>query len=84
MGCHFMSQNQRWLGWPTLANGDADLLAPSLAFYCDRSATAGARAKTNGAEGVFYPEPLDVWGLCCVAPRPDGLCGAEHLTYISR
>ena len=81
MGCHFMSQNQRWLGWPTLANGDADLLAPSLAFYRDRSATAGARAKTNGAEGVVYPEPLDVWGLCCVAPRPDGLCGAEHLTY---
>jgi hypothetical protein len=81
MGCHFMSQNQRWLGWPTLANGDADLLAPSLRFYRDRSPTAAARAKTNGAEGVVYPEPLDVWGLCCVGPRPDGLCGAEHLTY---
>ena len=81
MGCHFMSQNQRWLGWPTLANGDPDLLAPSLAFYRDRAITAAARAKTNGAEGVVYPEPLDVWGLCCVAPRPDGLCGAEHLTY---
>jgi len=81
MGCHFMSQNQRWLGWPNLANGDADMLAPSLAFYRDRSAAAAARAKTNGAEGVVYPEPLDVWGLCCVAPRPDGLCGAEHLTY---
>lgn len=81
MGCHFMSQNQRWLGWPTLAGGDADLLAPSLTFYRDRSATAAARAKTNGAEGVAYPEPLDIWGLCCVAPRPDGLCGAQHLTY---
>jgi len=81
MGCHFMSQNQRWLGWPTLAGGDADLLALSLAFYRDRSATAAARAKTNGAEGVVYPEPLDVWGLCCVAPRPDGLCGAVHLVY---
>ncbi len=81
MGCHFMSQNQRWLGWPTLANGDTDLLAPSLAFYRDRAATAAARAKANGAEGVVYPEPLDVWGLCCVDPRPDGLCGAEHLTY---
>ena len=81
MGCRFMSQNERWLGWPTLANGDADLLAPSLAFYRDRSATAAARAKTNGAEGVVYPEPLDVWGLCCVAPLPNGLCGAEHLTY---
>ena len=81
MFCHFMAQNQRWLGWPTLANGDADLLSPSLSFYRDRSATAAARAKTNGAEGVVYPEPLDIWGLCCVAPRPDGLCGAEHLTY---
>lgn len=81
MSCHFMSQNQRWLGWPTLANGDADLLAPSLAFYRDRSAAAAARAKANGAEGVVYPEPLDVWGLCCVAPRPDGLCGAQHLTH---
>jgi hypothetical protein len=81
MGCHFMSQNQRWLGWPAVAGGDADLLAPSLAFYRDRAATAAARARTNGAEGVVYPEPLDIWGLCCVGPRPDGLCGAEHLTY---
>jgi hypothetical protein len=81
MFCHFMSQNQRWLGWPTLANGDKDLLSPTISFYRDRSATAAARAKTNGAEGVVYPEPLDIWGLCCVAPRPDGLCGAEHLTY---
>lgn len=81
MGCRFMSQNQRWLGWPTLANGDTDLLEPSLAFYRDRAATAAARAKTNGADGMVYPEPLDIWGLCCVGPRPDGLCGAQHLTY---
>jgi len=81
MGCRFMSQNERWLGWPTLANGDSDLLAPSLAFYRDRAVTAAARAKSNGAEGVVYPEPLDVWGLCCVAPLTNGLCGAEHLTY---
>jgi len=81
MYCHFMSQNQRWLGWPTLANGDSDLLSPSLIFYRDRSVTAAARAKTIGADGVVYPEPLDIWGLCCVAPRTDGLCGAEHLTY---
>jgi hypothetical protein len=81
MGCHFMSQNQRWLGWPAVAGGDTDLLAPSLAFYRDRAVTAAARARSNEAEGVVYPEPLDVWGLCCVGPRPDGLCGAEHLTY---
>ncbi len=83
MYCSFMSQNQRWLGWPTLAGGDSDMLEPSLAFYRDRSVTAGARAKIQGADGVVYVEPLDVWGLCSagVAPLPNGLCGAEHLTY---
>ena len=81
MGCRFMSQNQRWLGWPTLAGGDADLLGPSLKFYRDRAGVAASRAKRNGADGVLYPEPLDIWGLCCVGPRPDGLCGAEHLTH---
>ena len=79
--CHFMSQNQRWLGWPTLAGGDVDLLEPSVAFYRDRSATAALRAKNNGAEGVLYPEPLDVWGLCGYAPTGTGLCGAGHLHY---
>lgn len=81
MGCYFMSQNQRWLGWPTVAGGDGDLLAPSTRFYRDRAAVAAARAKVHGADGVVYTEPLDVWGLCPVAPRPDGLCGAQHLTY---
>ncbi|MBC7510709.1 MAG: hypothetical protein H7320_18480 [Ferruginibacter sp.] len=83
MFCSFMSQNQRWLGWPAIANGDIDLLSPSLSFYRDREITAAARAKTNGAIGVVYPEPLDVWGLCSsgVAPRPDGLTNAQHLTY---
>ena len=81
MGCHFMSQNQRWLGWPTVASGDADLLSPTTRFYRDRAKVAGGRAKNLGAQGVVYPEALDVWGLCPVAPRPDGLCGAQHLTY---
>ncbi len=81
MGCCFMSQNQRWLGWPTVASGDADLLAPTTRFYRDRAKAAAARAKIHGAEGVVYTEPLNVWGLCPVGPRPDGLCGATHLTY---
>ena len=83
MSCYFMSQNQRWLGWPNLTNGDADLLSPSIRFYRDRSATAMSRAKRQGAEGAVYVEPLDIWGLCSggVAPQPDGLCGVEHLTY---
>lgn len=81
MFCRFMSQNQRWLGWPTLACGDADLLWPSLVFYRDRATVAASRARTHGAEGVVYPESLDIWGLCAVAPRSDGLCGARHLTF---
>ncbi|TAE75302.1 MAG: discoidin domain-containing protein [Verrucomicrobia bacterium] len=83
MFCCFMSQNQRWLGWPNLANGDADLLSPSVKFYRDRSPAAFSRAKRQGAAGAVYVEPLDIWGLCSaeVGPRPDGLTGAEHLTY---
>lgn len=81
MGCYFMSQNQRWLGWPTLANGDADLLSPTTRFYRDRAKIAADRAKNQGAEGVAYTEPLNIWGLCPVGPRPDGLCGAQHLLY---
>jgi len=81
MYCGFMSQNQRWLGWPALANGDEDLLEPTLAFYRDRAGVAAQRAKNLGAEGVVYTEPIDVWGLCATGDRPDGLCGHEHLTY---
>ncbi len=81
MGCCFMSQNQRWLGWPTLANGDADLLSPTTRFYRNRAKIAADRARNQGAEGVAYTEPLNLWGLCPVGPRPDGLCGAQHLTY---
>lgn len=81
MGCYFMAQNQRWLGWPTLANGDADLLSPTTRFYRDRAKIAADRAKNQGADGVAYTEPLNIWGLCPVGPRPDGLCGAQHLLY---
>ena len=81
LGCYFMSQNQRWLGWPNLANGDADLFLPSLHYYRDRSPAAAARAKTLGAQGVVWPEPLDAWGLCSVAATSTGLCGAPHLNY---
>ncbi|HML74142.1 MAG TPA: DUF5703 domain-containing protein [Anaerohalosphaeraceae bacterium] len=81
MGCYFMSQNQRWLGWPTVASGDSDLLSPTTRFYRDRAKVAADRAQKQGADGMVYTEPLDIWGLCPVGPRPDGLCGAAHLTY---
>jgi hypothetical protein len=76
--CHFMAQNQRWLGWPAIASGDRDLVEPSIAFYRDRAGTAAARAENLGAPGVVFPEPLNLWGLSWNA-RADGLCRAEHL-----
>ena len=75
----FMSQNQRWLGWPTVAGGDADMIEPTMAFYRNRAGVAAERAKINGAEGVVYPEPLDVWGLCSFIPTGTSFCGAGHL-----
>ena len=79
--CHFMGQNQRWLGWPNIAGGDPDLLEPSLRFYRDRAGVARERARGLGAEGMVYPEPMDVWGLCGHMPLTNGLCGAAHLTH---
>jgi hypothetical protein len=77
----FMSQNQRWLGWPAIANGDDDLLAPSRAFYRDRLDVARARARNLGADGACYIEPQTPEGLCCYAPDDDGLCGAPWLSH---
>jgi len=80
MFCRFMAQNQRWLGWPTILAGDADLLEPSNAFYRMHAISAAARAKGLGAKGVVYPEPIGVWGLSWWA-MPTGQCRATHLQY---
>ena len=80
MFCGFMAQNQRWLGWPTILAGDTDLLEPSNAFYRMHAVSAAARARGLGAEGVVYPEPVQVWGLSWWA-TPTGQCGAPHLRY---
>ena len=78
--CSFMAQNQRWLGWPTIATGDADLLEASNAFYRNHAASGAARARGLGAQGVVFPEPINVWGLS-LWPTETGQCGAPHLTY---
>lgn len=80
-GQMFMAQNQRWLAWPTLAGGDADLLAPSTRFYRDRHAIAIGRAANIGGQGAIYVEPIGLDGTTCVAPTADGLCSAAHLTH---
>ena len=78
--CGFMAQNQRWLGWPTILAGDNDLLEASNGFYRMHTTSAASRAKGLGAEGVVYPEALQVWGLTWY-PTPTGQCGATHLKY---
>jgi len=80
MFCHFMAQNQRWLGWPTILAGDADLLQSSSAFYRMHEGLAKVRATGLGAQGVVYPEALKVWGLTW-NPTREGLCKSPHLTY---
>jgi len=77
----FFGQNQRWIGWPTLANGDADLLRPCVAYYRDRLPTAQARARNLKAAGACYIETLDLEGLCSVVPTSQGLSSAPHITY---
>ncbi len=80
MFCGFMAQNQRWIGWPTILAGDTDMLEPSNAFYRMHASSAAARAKGLGADGVVYPEPINVWGLCWY-PKQTGQCSAKHLEY---
>lgn len=80
-GTRFMSQNQRWMGWPTLAAGDNDLYEPTRTFYREGSYAAASRAKANGAEGVVYPESMDLLKFSNIESSPTGLCGSKHLTY---
>lgn len=77
----FMSQNQRWLGWPTLASGDIDLYEPSRTFYREGAPAAASRAEANGAEGAVYTESLDILKFSNIESTPTGLCGSQHLTY---
>ncbi len=77
----FFGQNQRWMSWPTLANGDADLLRPGIAYYRERLPAAQARARNLNATGACYIETLDLEGLCSVTPTNQGLSSAPHLTY---
>jgi hypothetical protein len=77
----FFGQNQRWMGWPTVANGDADLLRPCIAYYRDRLPTAQARARNLKAAGACYIETADLEGLCSVVPTSQGLSSAPHIIY---
>lgn len=78
--CGFMAQNQRWIGWPAILAGDTDLLEPSNRFYRIHSASAASRAQCMGAQGMVYPEAIQVWGLTWW-PISTGQCGAAHLKH---
>ncbi len=78
--CNFMAQNQRWLGWPTIAAGDTDLLEASNAFYRNHAASGAARARVLSAKGVVFPEPINVWRLS-LWPTATGQCSAPHLKF---
>jgi hypothetical protein len=80
-GSLFMAQNQRWIGWCTVAAGDTDLMNISRKFYRDNYATAKQRAKNLGAEGACYIEPMSPVGLCMVAATPQSTSDAQHLKY---
>ena len=77
----FMGQNQRWIGWPGVAAGDADLTAPSLAFYRNRLPPAQARAASLKASGAVYHEYLSLGGYVYDQGTPEGLCRLPHLTH---
>jgi len=81
LGCRFMSQNQRLVAWPSIADGDTDLYAPGQRFYRNGAKAAADRARANGADGVMYPESLDIWGLGGLASHADGRCSLKHLEY---
>lgn len=80
-GHMFMSQNQRWLGWPGIAAGDPDLTAPSLNFYRERLPVAQARAFNLKASGAIYHEYLSLAGHIYDQGNAQGTCNLEHLTY---
>lgn len=80
-GSLFMGQNQRWIGWCTVASGDTALMSISRKFYRDNYATAKQRAQNLGASGACYVEALSPTGLCIVAANSQGISEANHLRY---
>lgn len=80
-GKMFMSQNQRWLGWCALMSGDYDLISTNTKFYRDTADVARMRAKSLGASGACYVEPLNLDGTCNVAPTKIDTCAAPHLNH---
>ena len=81
-GCLFMAQNQRWVYWPMLKNGDADLMKVGLDFYRDRAPIAEAKAKLFlGTEGTLFTESLDLYSLIAACPSGNGLEAAGHLSH---
>ncbi len=82
-GNMFMAQNQRLIGWPSLATGDFELVTPSLLFYTDRLGVAEARSKAYwDHDGAAFAEPLSLYGLPVQFLATDkGPVRVKHLEY---
>ena len=82
-GNMFMGQNQRLIGWPSLATGDFELVTPSLDFYADRLKVAEARSQSYWKHGgAAFVEILSLYGLPCQNLASDhGPITARHLAY---
>ena len=71
------AQNQRLVYWPTLKNGDYDLLKPQLDFYLNIYKNAEERSRLYwGHEGACLTEQIENYGLPCYpeygTKRPEG------------
>lgn len=80
-GPAFRARSQRWVGWPGVAAGDVDLLAPSIAFYRDRLPVAQARASALKASGAVYAEALSLAGAVAERGNAQGLSADPRLTH---
>lgn len=59
-------QNQRLLYWPMLKSGDFEMLPQHFEFFMRILPAARANTKAHiGAKGVFFPEQVGTYGLCC-------------------
>ena len=62
-GGNYWFQNNRWLNWPSLADGDYDLLQPFFKMYLAALPLAEARTQLIfGHAGAFFPETMHFWG----------------------
>ena len=62
-GGGYWFQNTRLIYWPLLASGDSEMLRPWYALFENAADLCRYRcAEKVGAEGLFFPETMTLWG----------------------